>query len=47
MYLEFMEEISDALQRVKINESTILLGDFNMHIDNNRTVWLDSMVLLM
>jgi len=28
-----------ALQSVKINESTILLGDFNAHVGNYAGVW--------
>jgi len=31
---EFVEKISDALRRVKTNES-ILLGDFSAHVGND------------
>ena len=31
-YQAFVDEVNDALQRVTITESTILLGDFNAHV---------------
>jgi len=34
-----VEETSDALRKVKINESTILLGDFNAHVGNDAGIW--------
>jgi len=34
-YPEFVEEISDALRKLKPSNSTILLGDFNVHIGND------------
>jgi len=36
---EFVEEISDALRWVKINEPTILLGDFNAYTGYDAGVW--------
>jgi len=38
VYPEFVEEISDALRRVKTDEFTTLLSDFNAHIGNDTTV---------
>jgi len=35
----FREKISDALRRVKTDESTILLGDFIAHVVNDVGVW--------
>jgi len=36
---EFLEEISDALQKVKTLESTISLGVFTAHVRNGAGVW--------
>jgi len=38
-YPKFVEEISDALRKVKINESTTLLGDFSAYLGNYAGVW--------
>jgi len=38
LYLKFVEEISCAFQRVKTNESTILLEDFTAHVGNDAGV---------
>jgi len=34
-----VEEIICALRRVKTNESTTILGDFNAHFGNDTGVW--------
>lgn len=39
MYLEFVEETSDTLRRVKTDDSNILLGDFSAHVGNDAGVW--------
>ena len=36
-----MEEIGDALRRVKTNEATVFSGDFNAHVGNDSGVWRD------
>jgi len=39
LYLKFEEEISCALRRVKTNEPTIILRDFNADVGNDTGVW--------
>jgi len=40
MHPEFVVETSDALRRVKTNESRIILGDFTAHVGNHAAgVW--------
>ena len=38
-YQGFVDDVNDALQRVKSTESTIHLGDFNAHIGTNSETW--------
>jgi len=39
VYSGIRGKIRYALRRVKTNESTILLGDFNAHVENDGGVW--------
>jgi len=34
-----VEELRNVLQRIKLNESTILLGDFNAHVGHDTEMW--------
>ena len=38
-YQAFVDDVNDALQRVWYTESTILLGDFNVHIMTDKETW--------
>ena len=38
-YQVFVDEVNDALQRVRSTESIILLGDFNAHIGTDSETW--------
>ena len=38
-YLDFVDEVNDALQRVSSSESTVLLGDFNAHVGTDDVTW--------
>ena len=49
VYSGIRGKIRYALRRVKTNESTILLGDFNAHVENDGGVWkgvIANMVML-
>jgi len=39
MYPKFVEEISDTLRRDRIDESAVLLGDFNARVGKNVRIW--------
>jgi len=39
LYPKFVKEITEVPRRVKTNESTILLGNFNAEVGNNARVW--------
>ena len=39
LFPEFVEETSETQRRVKTNESTILLGDFNAHVGKDAGVY--------
>jgi len=39
LFPEFVNETSDVLRRVKVNESTIYLEDFNAHVVKDAGVW--------
>jgi len=41
LYLGFVEETNDALQRVKTNKSIIILGYFKAHIRNDARIGCD------
>ena len=38
-YQPFLDEVSDALQKLTASESVILLGDFNAHVGTDNMTW--------
>ena len=38
-YQAFVNDVNDALQKVELAESTVLLGDFNAHIGTDSETW--------
>ena len=40
-YQIFVDEVNDALLRVSLTESTVLMGDFNTHVGTDTGTWKD------